>query len=153
MRSVSSSACGFLSAFLLFDHGLRSRKARHRNSEWGGAHVIHSDAMAEFHAGPVAPMLAADSNLQIWTCGTPALNAPFDQHPDARNVERLERIAREYSCLALVHIFRQEPACIVTREPHHSLRQIIGAEREELSDFRNLVCKQRGARKLNHRAN
>src|ERR1700722_17668896 len=128
MRSVSSSARGFLSAFLLFNHGLRSRKARHRNSEWRGAHIVHSDAVAELNAGPVAPMLATDTNLQIRTSGTPALDAPFDQHPDARNVERLERIAREYSCLALVHIFRQEPPCVVTREPHYSLRQVIRAK-------------------------
>src|SRR4029077_6651917 len=128
MRSVSSSARGFLSAFLLFDHGLRSGKARNRNSEWRGAHIVHPDAMAKFHTGPVAPMLAEDSNLQIWASGAPALDAPLDQHPDSRNVERLERIAREYSCLALVHIFRQEPAGIVTREPHYSLRQVIRAE-------------------------
>src|ERR1700733_5047097 len=128
MRSVSSSARGFLSAFLLFNHGLRSRKARNRNSEWRGAHVVHSDAVAKLNAGPVASMLAADSNLQIWTSGAPALDAPLDQHPDARNVERLERIAREYSRLALVHIFRQEPACIVTRDTHHSLRPVLLAK-------------------------
>ena len=84
--------------------------------------------MAELNAGPVASMLAADSDLQIRTSGSPALDAPFDQHPDAGNIERLERIAMKDSGFAFVHILRQEPACIITREPHNCLRQVIRAE-------------------------
>ncbi len=55
------------------------------------------------------------------------------------------------SGFALVHIFRQEPTRIIARQPHHGLRQVIRAEREELSHFRNLVGEQSGPRKLDHR--
>jgi hypothetical protein len=84
---VSSSARGFLPAFLFFNHGLRRGKARDWNSEWRGAHVVHSDAMAKFHTGPVAAMLATDSNLKVGSGGTPSLDAPLDQHAHARNIQ------------------------------------------------------------------
>jgi hypothetical protein len=58
------------------------------------------------------------------------------------SVERLERVVLEDGRLALVHIFRQEAAGIVAGEAHRRLRQVVGAEREELRHLGNLIRKQ-----------
>ena len=82
----------------------------------------------------------------------PRSNGPFDQHADAGDVERLERVRREYCRLCLVHVVGQEAASIIARKAHGGLRQVVGAERKELGDFGNLVREQRGARQLDHGA-
>ena len=68
---------------------------------------------------------------------------------DARRIQRLERIALQ-DLLLLVDA--QELADVVAREAERHLRQVVGAEREELRFGRHLVRGQRAARHFDHRA-
>ena len=108
--------------------------------------------MAELHAVEIAAVFAADADLELGTAAAALLDAPLDQHADALGVERLERIGCEDAGLLFVDIVGQEAARVVAGEAHRGLGEVVGAEGEELGDFRDLVGEQSGARKLDHGA-
>ena len=63
---------------------------------------------------------------------------------------RLERVVRQQLVL---EVLGHEPALdVVAAETERHLRQVVGAEREELGDLGDLVGDERGARRLDHRA-
>ena len=79
--------------------------------------------------------------------------AALDRHPhqlaDAFPVERRKRVVREH---AVLEVAREELALgVVAREPERSLRQVVGAEGEEVGVTGDLVGSDTGARKLDHR--
>ena len=57
-----------------------------------------------------------------------------------------------YWRMLLLDVLGQERAGVVARQAHRGLRQVVGAEGEELGDLRQLVREQRGARQLDHGA-
>ena len=69
---------------------------------------------------------------------------------DAVLIQRRERILLQD---ALVDICREDLVHVIARKAESGLRQIVGAEREELRFLRNLVRHQRRARQLDHRTN
>src|SRR5882724_752294 len=52
-------------ALLLSQRRLGRRQPCDRHTEWGAAHVVHADFVAEVDAVRVAAMLAADADLQV----------------------------------------------------------------------------------------
>src|ERR1700675_4847102 len=108
--------------------------------------------MAELYTVGVSPILAADDNLQFVASPAALLDAPAHEHADAFGVEGLEWIGAENGGLLLVHVVGEEAACIIAGESHGGLRQVVGAEGEELGDFRDLTGQQGSARELDHGA-
>src|ERR1700674_5889104 len=108
--------------------------------------------MTELYAVGVAAVLAANAYLQL-VAGLAALfEAPAHEHSDTLSVEGLERVCAENSGFLLVHIVREEAAGVITGESHGGLRQIVGAEGEELRDFSDLPGQQSGTRQFDHGA-
>src|SRR3954468_6625968 len=94
-------------------------------------------------------MLAADTDPQRRVRRASTLDGNPDQLADAVDVERLERISGED---AVVEIVRQEtPLGIVAGEAERRLRQVVGAEGEELGVERELTRAERCTWKLDHR--
>ncbi len=94
-------------------------------------------------------MLAADADLQVRLGRTAALNADLHQAADAIDIDRLERILRDDVRL---QVMADEAAIIVTAHAQGGLRQVVGAEAEELRLLRDLVGHHAGARQFNHGA-
>ena len=94
-------------------------------------------------------MLAADADLQVRPRAASLLHAHLDELADADRVDRRERIALQD--LAVL-VRAEELADVVAREPEGELRQVIGAEREELRLAGDLIGRHRAARHFDHRA-
>jgi hypothetical protein len=75
-------------------------------------------------------MLAADAELDVRARRPAPLGRDLDQLADALDVEADERIARED---ALVDVGRQEAPGVVAADAEGGLRQVVGAEGEELA--------------------
>jgi len=75
------------------------------------------------------------------------------EHADAFRVQRLKRIRGKNAGLLFVDVVREKPACVVAREPHRCLREVVCAIRKELRDLCDFVGEQCGTRQLDHRAN
>src|SRR5438034_385289 len=73
-----------------------------------------------------------------------------DPRADAAFVDRGERVFREEVSSQIVN--QEPPLGIVARDAISGLRQVIGAERKELGDLRQLVRDEGGTRHLDHRA-
>ena len=95
-------------------------------------------------------MLAADPDREV----RPSAPTPFDPHldqvPDSVHIDRHERVVLENSA---THVIRQECARVISRQRVAHLSQVVGPEREEVGELRNLISADRGARDLDHRAN
>ena len=95
-------------------------------------------------------MLAADAELELGVGLAAALGPEVHELADAALVDRLERVALEQ---ALLEVRRHHPALdVVTAEPERHLREVVGAEREEVGLFGDLVGADRRPRRLDHRA-
>src|SRR6266849_326323 len=151
-QGLAGSPLLFFPALLLFYHGLGRGEAGNRNAERRGADVIHAHAMAELDAFGFSAVLAANSDLELGACRAPTLDAPLNQHADARDVYGLEWVGREDGGFSLVHVFWKEAPGIVAGEAHGSLRQVVRTKGKELSDLGDFICEERCARELNHGA-
>src|SRR5882762_964050 len=108
--------------------------------------------MTELHAVGVAAVLAANPDLQL-VAGLAALfDTPAHKHANTLAVEGPEWVCAENSGFLFVYIVREEAASVVTGESHGGLRQVIGAEGEELRDFSDLPGQQSGTRQFDHGA-
>ncbi len=94
-------------------------------------------------------MLAADAELELASRRPAALGGKPDQFADAVAVERHERIGRD-DALRLVDA--EKARRVVAADAVGGLRQIVGAEREELGRLRDLAGHERGARQFDHGA-
>src|SRR5262245_34491478 len=94
-------------------------------------------------------MLAADTDFEIAARGAALLHRPVDQQTYAFLIEYSEGVSLEDF---LVFVVARELRVIVAREAHRGLREIVGAEAEELGFARDLIGEQRGARDLDHSA-
>src|SRR3954467_14626359 len=75
--------------------GLRGGEARDGDAEGRARDVIEADLAEEADRGRVAPVLAADAELELRARLPPALGRELDQGADADEIEGLERVLRE----------------------------------------------------------
>ena len=94
-------------------------------------------------------MLAADAHLEGGPCVPSLGGGHLHQAPHARLVQRGKGVLLEDAGL---QIRREEVVDVVARDAERGLRQIVGAEAEELGLLGDLVGGQGGARQLDHRA-
>src|SRR6185503_21078551 len=92
--------------------------------------------MAETHGGRLASVLTADPDFQVGPSSSPSLGSHPNQFSYAFLIEDLERIVFQDSVL---DIERQEFGRVVSGYPKRCLGQVVGAEREELGYFGDLV--------------
>ena len=88
-------------------------------------------------------------SLMFGRVGAALRHRDLDQLADAGGVDRRERVLLDDLQL---RILRQERARVVARHAEAGLRQVVGAEAEELGRLRDLVGGERAARDLDHRA-
>src|SRR5690348_18503664 len=101
--------------------------------------------MAEVDRARLAAMLPADSRLELRSCASSIGHRHADQLPDARFVDHLEGVVGEDATL---HVPGKEASRIISAHAEGGLREIVGAEREELRTRRDLIGGERGARQL-----
>jgi hypothetical protein len=105
--------------------------------------------VAELHRIGFAAVFAADADFQVRP-GRPALlDRDLHQAAEAFPVNRLERIAGRDVVLLIV---ADERAVIVAAHAERRLRQVVGAEAEELRFFGDLIRHHASARQFDHRA-
>src|SRR5579859_2802387 len=126
---------------------LSRRQSRHRHAERRATDIIQADHVAELDAIGIATVFAADTQFQVWIGGTTILCRHAYQLAHAVAVERLERVHRQNFHFALdtrllqaIDVLEQELALsIVAAETKGRLRQIVGAEAEEIRHFSDLT--------------
>src|SRR5258708_27935188 len=94
-------------------------------------------------------MLSANADMEMWTGLTSTLNGDLDQLSDAFTIESGERVLFQY---AAIEIDGQELTHVVAGETERSLREIVGAEGEELGLCGNFRGGQARAWQLDHGA-
>ena len=94
-------------------------------------------------------MLAANAELEVRPRGPAAFGGEAHQLAHAFDVQRLERVVRQDAAVA---IGAQEGAGVIAGNAEGGLRQVVGAEGEELRGGGDLGSPERGARQLDHRA-
>jgi len=92
--------------------------------------------VAELDGLRIAAMLAANANLQIGPRVAPLGRGHLHQQAHARLIEGGEGILFEDACL---DIGRQEVVDVVAGNAERGLRQVVGAEAEELGFLGDLV--------------
>ncbi len=116
--------------------------------------------MEELDAIGIAAVFAADTQFQVGIGLTAVLRRHTHQLADAVAVDGLERVDGKYLDFSLdawlcqpLDVLEQEFALgIVTAEAKGCLRQVVGAEAEELRDGGDLIRGQCCARQFDHRA-
>ena len=106
--------------------------------------------MAELHGIGVAAVLAANAQLDARAGRIALLGRDLDQLADAGLVDGGERILLHDLVLG---VSTEEGAGVVAGHAEAGLREVVGAEAEELSGLGDLVGGQRAARDLDHGAN
>ena len=81
--------------------------------------------------------------------GAAFFDGHVDELPDAADVEALERVALEDF---LGEVIGEEAVDVVAAEAEGHLRQVVGAEAEELGGLGHFVGGDGGARDFDHRA-
>src|SRR5581483_11578078 len=130
-RPRASTTVGWRDRLLLLrpDRRLRGGEARDGYTEGRAGHVVEPGRVEEGDRCRVAAVLAADADLEIGPHPAAALGADPHQLAHAVGIDGDERIDLENAALRVVG----ENRCgIVARQPQAGLRQIVGAEREEL---------------------
>ena len=94
-------------------------------------------------------MLAADAELEVLASRAALLARHVDQLTDARRVERLERVDHQDF---LRQVVGQEGIDVVAAEAERHLREVVGAEAEEVRLLGDFVGRQRRTRNFDHRA-
>src|SRR5438552_3227853 len=130
------------------DRGLRRRQSRHRDAERAARHVVEPELVTQMDRVWVAPMLAADPDLHALARLAPLVHGDAHQSPHALLVDGLERVARQDLLLQVAD--DEGPRGVVARETERGLRQVVGAEGEELGLLSDLARGERGARDLDH---
>ena len=88
-------------------------------------------------------MLAADAELDVRPRLAAALGGDLHEFADAFLIERHERIGRQD---ALGRVGAEERGGVVARDAERRLRQIVGAEGEELGALGDLARRRSAAR-------
>jgi hypothetical protein len=114
-----------------------SRQTSDRHTIRGAGHVIEAGVVAERHAARLTAMLAAYADLEPRLRLTAIPYGPLDQLAHALGIEHLEGIVGQQP---QIDVLRQEAARIVAAEAEGGLREIVGAEREEVGLLGDLVA-------------
>src|SRR5438309_734498 len=121
---------------LLLQGRLRGRQPGRRHPVRRAADVGQADLVAELDAGGIAPMLAADAELDVGAGLPPEPDGHVHQTPNAPGVQHLERVLGQD---LLVHIPEEELALgVIAAEPVDQLRQVVAAEGEEFRELGDL---------------
>ncbi len=114
------------------------------------AHVVEPGFVEQGDALGIAAVLAAHPNLELGLGGPTPRGADLDQFADSGLVDGLERVALQQP---LFEVGRHHPALdVVAAEAERHLREVVGAEAEEVRLLGDLVGPERGSWRLDHRA-
>ena len=106
--------------------------------------------MAEINTLRIAAVFAADANFQVRAGRAAGLDSHSHERPNAGLIKGGKGIFRQD---LLVNVLQQEALLsIITRDAEGHLRQVVGAEGEELRHLGDLAGGQGRARDLDHRA-
>src|ERR1019366_5895745 len=94
-------------------------------------------------------MFTANPDLELFANLAAFLSGYLEKVPHALGVEYGERVRGPD---LLLDVGVDDLAAVVAREPERGLRQIVGAEAEELSLLGDFASRQRRRRQLNHGA-
>jgi hypothetical protein len=125
-----------LDAELLFERGLRRCQPRREQAEGRAGDVVEVDFVAELDGLWIAAMLAANADFEVGPRIAPFGYGHLHQLPHASLIEGGEGILLED---AKLEIGRQEVVDVVARDAVGGLRQVVGAEREELGFLGDLI--------------
>src|SRR3954452_18163837 len=135
---------------LLLERRLRCSHPRDRHAVGRTAHVVEPRHLEEPDRLRVAAVLAADAQLEVGVRLAAHPGGQAHEPADAELVDRLERAAVED---LLLHVRLEEAALgVVAREAQRRLREVVGAEREEVGMLGDAVGHEARARQLDHRA-
>src|SRR5882757_9260654 len=125
----------------LAERGLRGGETRDRHPIGRARDVVEADLVAERDGGGIAAMLAADAHLQIGPRLASARDADLDELADAVAIDRDEGIDLEN---ALGDVGAEKTRGVVAADAVGGLRQVVGAEGEELRGLRHVAGHQAG---------
>src|SRR5690606_6040594 len=106
------------------------RQAGDGHPEGRAADVIKAVSMAQVDRGGVAAVLAADADFEVGTYRAPEPCAGLDELADAHLVDGREGVLLYDALLEVVH--QEALLGVIARHPEGRLRQVVGAEAEEL---------------------
>src|SRR4029078_10767460 len=104
-------------------------KTRDRYAERRTRYIVELGFVAEGNRSRVATMLTADADLELRTRLAAALDPDLHEFTDTLRVERYERIDRQNSPRG---VNSEKARRVVARNAEGRLREIVGAEQEEL---------------------
>src|SRR5439155_5939038 len=113
------------------------------------ADVVESDVAEEVNTLRVAPVLAADAELDALLPHPCLLDGHTNQCPHSRHVDRLEGTAVED--LRLDVTAQELGLDVVARHAKRSLGEVVRAEAEEVRVLGYVIRKQTRSRQLDHR--
>ena len=122
--------------------GLRGGQPCGEQPEGRAGDVVESDFVAELDGFRIAAMFAADADLQVGPGVASLGSGHLDEDTDASLVEGGEGVLLED---ALLDVGRQEVVDVVARDAEGGLREVVGAEAEELGFLGDLVGSEAGA--------
>src|SRR5690606_1241280 len=108
----------------------------YRHTERRAAHVVEPQRVAELHRVWLSAVLTADAQLDVLARLTALLDRNAHEGTHTALVDRRERVLLDDLFLL---VGREERARVVTRHAERRLREVVGAETEELGRLRNLV--------------
>src|SRR5262245_25041773 len=149
MNTPSKLGIGASRLRALAESRLGRREAGDGDHEGRAGHIGHPDAVAELDRGRLPAVLTADADLEVRTRAPPALDTDLDELAHAFLVEDGEGIVGQH---ALLEIVGQELRDVVAAVAEGHLREVVGAEREELRVLGDLVGDERRPRHLDHGA-
>src|SRR5438477_13076943 len=114
---------------LLLQRRLRRRQPRDRHPEWTAAHVVEADLVAELDGIGLAAVLAADADFEIRLGLAAALDPELHEAADAVEIDDLEWV---FGDQVVLHVGANKAAVVVSAHTQARLRQVVGAEAEEL---------------------
>jgi len=122
--------------------GLCCGQSGNGNPEGRTGNIVQSHFVAEFNAGRIAAMFAANTQFQIGAGLTTQLCRHLHQFTDAVLIQAGKRIV-------VINLFiiigTQELSGIVTGEAEGHLGQVVGSKAEEIRFFGNFIGSQSSA--------
>src|SRR5581483_1704104 len=123
--SKSSSLFLFRGLFLFFEGGLGGGQAGDGDPEGRATDVGQADAMAEFDAGGLAPVFAADAEFDVGAGLASELDGDLHEFADASLVDGGKGVL--FDNLQLL-VFRKERAGVVAAHAQAGLGEVVGAK-------------------------
>src|SRR5215217_1968832 len=129
--------------------GLCSGEARAGHPEGRAGDVVEARFVEEGNALRVAAVLPANPELQVWVRLLPPLAGHLDQLAHTVLIESLEGVVLQQAALQVLG--EELLLGVVAAYAADHLRQVVGAEGEEIGGARYLACHRARPRQLNHR--